>query len=95
MIVSNSTDTFFRTGVIDQRGRTSTDATIRREHRRDRQLRGGRAYHLGAPIMKELGKMALRLLLSRASLGMHTAEPRINSTACRSWRPNWFTDRSP
>ena len=33
MIVSNSTDTFFRTGVIDRRGRTSTDATIRREHR--------------------------------------------------------------
>ena len=33
-IVSSSTDTFFRTGAIDRRGRTSTDATIRREHRR-------------------------------------------------------------
>ena len=29
MIVSNSTDTFFRTGAIDQRGRTSTDAILR------------------------------------------------------------------
>ena len=29
-IVSSSTDTFFRTGAIDRRGRTSTDATNRR-----------------------------------------------------------------
>jgi len=33
-IVSSSTGTFFKTGAIDRRGRTSTDATIRREHRR-------------------------------------------------------------
>jgi hypothetical protein len=30
--VSSSTNTFFRTGVIDPRGRTSTNATIRPEH---------------------------------------------------------------
>jgi hypothetical protein len=30
-IVSRSTDTFFRTGAIDRRGRTSTDGTIRGE----------------------------------------------------------------
>jgi hypothetical protein len=32
------TDTFFRTGAIDRVGRSWTDATIRPEHHRDRQL---------------------------------------------------------
>jgi len=44
-----STDTFFRTGAIDRRGRTSIDGTIRREHRRDRRLHSARRTPGGSP----------------------------------------------
>ena len=33
--------------------------------------------------------------VERENVAIEYGGPRINSTDCRSWRPNWFADRSP
>ena len=45
---------------------------------------------------RDFARASRRPALSRArTWRSNTAGPRIKSIGCRSWRPNWFADRSP